>query len=715
MRIGLGIDTGGTCTDAVLYDFDSREVLASAKAVTTREDLTIGILAAIDSLPPALLPGIVRVALSTTLATNACVENKGGRAKLLMMNAYRKVVADTGHRYGLPPLDEIAFLNGEQPSEASWESFFRQYADWARDAESIGVVELDAGLNGAALEKEAKARLQEQVGVPVIGSHELFAEPNVLQRGAGTLLNARLMPVIGGFLDAVRKALSVRGIIAPVVIVRSDGTLMSESFTGVRPVETLLCGPAASVMGGMALSGTPDCLIVDMGGTTTDMAVVRNGVPLKARDGVRIGKWKTYVKGVYIDTFGLGGDSEIRQTQHGALHLDSSRVMPLCMAAFRWPEVVDRLRRLLREKSRHTLPLQSFFALQKGCPSSKRAASGDPAGDSPEARQALSRVSFTEREIAFCKALAEGPLIWEDAAAAIGVDPYNLDMRRLEREGVVIRCGLTPTDLMHVRGEFAKYNRDASELGLHFVAASVDMQPEEMALEVTDRIQKSIYVHLVRLLLEEADPWYRRHGLGQGLERLIASHWDAFSDRGKAAASIPDEPNQLLDWQKGAAPEKDPESEAARRLLQFGIRTPASLVAIGAPTHLFLPKVAAALGTTCVLPEHAGVANALGAIISHVAADATVEIRLEGGPGGIAGFRVRGFTDTPLIESREEALAHARSEAEREACLEARRRGAEGELTVTVVSTTDVARAKGGIPIELGMSVTATAVGGMGL
>jgi hypothetical protein len=375
--------------------------------------------------------------------------------------------------------------------------------------------------------------LGERVSRPVIAGHELFDEPNVLQRGAGTLLNARLIPVIGEFLQSVKEALSVRGIHAPVVIVRSDGTLMSESFTGVRPVETLLCGPAASVMGGMALADAPDCLIVDMGGTTTDMAVVRNGVPLKARDGVRIGKWKTYVKGVYIDTFGLGGDSEIRQTQHGVLHLDSARVVPLCMAAARWPSVVPRLSRLVSEKSRHTLPLHTFFVLVKDA-----------------ARQTHSFDRYTPAERAFCSALADGPLIWTDAAAAIGVDPYNLDMKRLEREGVVIRSGLTPTDLMHVRGEFTRYDRDASQLGLQFVARSCDMAPEEMIAAVYNRIQKTMYVRLVRLLLEESDPWYRSHGLGQGLERLIEARWDALQANDAGPEPMRQPGNPLLEWQK---------------------------------------------------------------------------------------------------------------------------------------------------------------------
>lgn len=738
MKIGLGIDTGGTCTDAVLYDFEQNRVLASAKAITTKEDLSIGILNAIDCLPPAYLPEIVRVALSTTLATNACVENKGGRAKLLLMNAYRKVVADAGKHYGLPAMEDIRFLDLEPPEDNEtaleadspgmeepdsgsesqngkglqsnpddWHAFFNKNDDWFRDAEAMGIVELNASLNGAILEKTAKANIAGAFGIPAIGGYELFSEPNVLQRGAGTLLNARLMPVIGGFLTSVKQALVQRGISAPVVIVRSDGTLMSETFTGVRPVETLLCGPAASVMGGLALSGAADSLIVDMGGTTTDMAIIRNGVPLKAEDGIRIGKWKTYVKGVYIDTFGLGGDSAIRHTQHGQLHLDATRIMPLSMLADRWPGVVGKLESLLAMKYRHTLPLHEFFVLVR---------------DISRLPDAATR--YTEREIAFCHALDNGPLIWMDAAAAIGVDMYNLNMARLEREGIVMRCGLTPTDLMHVRGEFTRYNREAAVLGLRFVAACTEMEPVQLVDRIYDRIKKTLYVHLVRLLLEETDPHYRKHGLGTGLERLIAAQWDAFSaisvQKGESdyqirihdqtgSASVKTPANPLTEWQK-AKPKK--EMPPVFGLLDIEIRTPAVLVAIGAPTHIFLPDVARALGTTCILPEHAGVANALGAVIAHVSAEVRVEIRLEGGPGGFAGYRVRGFQGSRLIVNRDEAVAFARVDAEAEAAAEALRRGAVGELTVSSGVVTQAAEARGGARIELGITVTATAVGG---
>ena len=83
--LGIGIDTGGTCTDAVIYDFDSRQILAGGKTRTTRDHLETGIAAALDALPQELLERCEMIALSTTLATNACVENKGARAKLLML------------------------------------------------------------------------------------------------------------------------------------------------------------------------------------------------------------------------------------------------------------------------------------------------------------------------------------------------------------------------------------------------------------------------------------------------------------------------------------------------------------------------------------------------------------------------------------------------------------------------------------------------------
>ena len=106
-KLGIGIDTGGTYTDAVMYDFTEKKVVAAAKALTTRQDLSIGILEALVQLPENALNQAELISLSTTLATNACVEERGGRAKLIFLGGYENVINEFGAKYGLPQADEI--------------------------------------------------------------------------------------------------------------------------------------------------------------------------------------------------------------------------------------------------------------------------------------------------------------------------------------------------------------------------------------------------------------------------------------------------------------------------------------------------------------------------------------------------------------------------------------------------------------------------------
>ena len=109
--IGIGIDTGGTYTDAVIYNFETKEVIASAKSLTTKRYLTEGIRNTLDLLPAEELAKAEFLSLSTTLATNACVEEIGGRAKLVFIGVERKTVEEFYQSYGLPHPDEICFLD----------------------------------------------------------------------------------------------------------------------------------------------------------------------------------------------------------------------------------------------------------------------------------------------------------------------------------------------------------------------------------------------------------------------------------------------------------------------------------------------------------------------------------------------------------------------------------------------------------------------------
>ena len=669
MKIGIGIDTGGTYTDAVAYDFQSGSILGSAKSLTTKEDLTVGILSALDGLPVDLLKQAELVSLSTTLATNACVEDKGGKAKLVFFGGDKKIIAENGGKYGLPHIDDIYIQEsytdfwGGTEREPDWELFAGNLESF-RDFDGVGIIEMNAMKNGAAVEKKAKRIFTERHDIPVICSHELFSELNCLQRGSSTLLNAGLFPVIKEFLDAIKAAVKERGINAAVVIVRSDGSLMSEEFAAVRPVETLLCGPAASVIGStQLLAGEANCVIIDMGGTTTDIALVRDNMPVTAVDGVSIGKWKTFVNGLYVKTFGLGGDSAVHHSDNGLI-LEEYRVVPLCIAAEKYPVIINNLRELLANTgNKHMKYLHEHYILVKDISASSR---------------------YTQEERAFCNALKDKPLILKEAAAAVGKDIYTLNVSRLLKEGVVQVCGLTPTDIMHIKGDFSKYSDsiEASVLGAKFAAFNLDISIDKLCELVYDEIKRRIYLNVVKVTLENKDPYYMKNGVGKEVERFINDSYET-AKSGK----------------KGG-------------LVSAVFETGFTLAGIGAPIHIFLDDVAKMLGTKAVIPKYSEVANALGAVAGNVCASYTVEIKPNHSPGGITGYTVFG-NEVQTFDNLADAEEFAESEAREGAYNEALKRGAQGEITVTCGINMHTAPGRSVI-VHLNTSVTAQAVGAIG-
>ncbi len=676
-KIALGIDTGGTYTDAVIYDFAAREILAVSKALTTKADLSVGILEALDALPEEMLRKTQLISLSTTLATNACVEDRGGNAKLVFFGGDANVINESGQKYGLSPADQIYIqdsytaFSGKSEREPDWDVFEAAVKTEFEGLDGAGIIEMNAMKNSASVEKKAKQIFERHHDMPVICGHELSSELNCLQRGASTLLNARLFPVIKEFVTAIKTALNKRRINAEVVIVRSDGTLMSEDFAMLRPVETLLCGPAASVIGGAWLtagtephSNARNTVVVDMGGTTTDIAIVCNDEPVRVMDGVSIGKWKTFVNGLYIKTVGLGGDSAVHYADR-KLILEDYRVMPLCIAAQKYPYITENLKRLNDQILAHTKFLHEHFILIKDVLTDERIAS-----------------RYTEDERALCVALKDGPLILRDAAAAVkGKDIYNLNVTRLIKEGIIQVCGLTPTDIMHIKGDFTRYSAEASKLAAHFVAANLGLTVDELCDQIYDEMKKRLYMTIVSALLENKVKRYKRNGISQEVKQFIAEAYEA----SKSA------------------------SGASDAMLSMMFATDFSLVGIGAPIHIFLKDVAKMLGTEAVIPKYFEVANALGAVVGNVTVEYTVEIEPETNAGGITGYTVFGYTQTRTFESLIEAMEFAKDEAKRGALEEAERRGATGEVNVTCRSNDETAQSRDG-NIYMGTRVIARAI-----
>lgn len=660
MKYGIGIDTGGTYTDAVIFDFENKEIISSAKSLTTKSDLSIGIKNAIDGLDASLTKKAEIVALSTTLATNACVENKGGRAKLIFMGVDRGVVERLGGISGLTDFDQMYFLDsettitGEIIKEPDWDKFISDAAPWLSDAEALAIVEVHAMKNGGILEKKAKKLINDHFNLPSVCGYELFSDLNSIIRGASVLLNGRLIPVLAEFLDSIKSSLSERGITAPVAIVRSDGSLMSEEFTGVRPVETVLCGPAASIIGGMYLSETDNAVIADMGGTTTDIAIVRNGRPIMAKGGINIGSWRTFVKGFFVETFGLGGDSAVRYDKTGLMYVDSVRVVPLCTAAADHPEMKERLKRLLIETHSHTRFAHEFYILIKDIEDS---------------------TIHTETEKKFCRALKNGPLILADAAAVIDADIYTINVERLEREGIVMRCGLTPTDIMHIKGDFSSFDTEASLLGAEFVANSCGTTVRALCEDVYDKVKRKMYVNIACILLRQELP--HNAEITDETKALLERAWDMSQGRGNDNISL-------------------------------GFKTNATLVGVGAPIHIFLPDVAKAMGTDCIVPPHAGVINALGAVTCNINVVQIIKISPTIDQSGLLVYAPE---KTVFFEIMEDAVRFAKAEAEKAAIKEARLRGATGAINVKVEENPHVIRNGVGVEYMVENSVVATVTG----
>ncbi len=672
MKIGIGIDTGGTYTDAVIYQFETKQVLSSAKALTTKNDLSVGIVNALKKLDRELLPLAEVAALSTTLATNACVEGKGGRAKLLFLGLDDDTLRRVGGKYGLDGSDEVhaypgaGSFDGQVLPSPDWERITAEAKEWLADADGLGIVELYAMNNGAVAEREARERLGALRDLPTVCSSELFSGLNSVQRGSGTLLNAKLVPIIREFMDAVTRAFRELGITAPVVVVRSDGSLMSESFSRLRPVETILCGPAASVLGGVELAGRRDSVIVDMGGTTTDVSLVKAGRPVRVRSGIQIGAWRTFVRGVQIDTFGLGGDSAVR-LKGSDFELCTDRVLPLSLLGKEHPEIIPVLQRLLDSKDIHTRPIHEFYTLVRDI------------SDQP---------GYTAEEKAFCRALKDGPLDIRSAAAAVGTDIYWLKVDRLEAEGVVLRSGLTPTDFMHLTGDFDAYDPAAAEIAAYYLLRCMhrkltDAELRKLCAEVYERVKKKLYCSLTRILLMDRYPDLREEGLGPQLEKIIARRWEELK-AGRPAPGF-----------------FDPD-----------FTTTAALVGIGAPIHIFLPDVARALGAECIIPPNAGVANAVGAVVGNISAEAEVELRPNHTADGIHGYFVCASDRQELIRERPRAAERCRELARELAEEEARKRGVVGDIRITVEAVDRVSTDSKGLSIDLGTRFIATAIGG---
>ncbi|MEK9745144.1 MAG: hydantoinase/oxoprolinase family protein, partial [Candidatus Puniceispirillum sp.] len=357
MTLVIGLDTGGTYTDAALLDTDNGTILATAKALTTRDNLADGLGAAITALLDnfsGAAADIGLVTLSTTLATNAVVEGVGGRVGLFMIGFDRSALdrADLARAIGQDP---VHFIDGGHNADGSaakaldMTAVERLATDLKNEVSAFAIAGHFATRNPVH-ETATRDAVRRLTGLPVTCSHELSSSLGGPRRALTAVLNARLVNLLERLIAGTQAIVTGTGLCCPLMVVKGDGSLLEADFARNRPVETVLSGPAASLSGAAFLAGATSAIIADIGGTTTDIAILNQGAPRLKADGAHIGGWQTMVEAADIRTTGLGGDSEVQPIQRGragGLTLGPRRAVPLSLMAQSWPAIKTHLARQL--------------------------------------------------------------------------------------------------------------------------------------------------------------------------------------------------------------------------------------------------------------------------------------------------------------------------------------------------------------------------------
>ena len=448
----LGIDTGGTYTDAVIYDPRTDRILAKAKALTTREDLSVGIGNCLRLLDQTLFDGLCQVNLSTTLATNAIVEKRGSPIALFLLGDRPK--GDLPAEYQVQ-IEGLFDIRGRQVLPLDEKAVMTALE---RIRGNVGAVAVSgfASVRNHLHEQRVKTLIRKHSDLPVVCAHELSTRLGYYDRTVTAVLNARLLSVVFELIQAVRAVLLEYQLELPLMIVTGNGSLVSEKVALERPIETVLSGPAASISGAIHLSGQTDGLVVDMGGTTTDIARLQNGKVKMDPQGAVVGGYRLHINAAEIRTYGLGGDSWIR-LQDGRILVGPRRVYPMCRAVAQWPALLEEMCQAIPviRQAENAVDLLDGFSLYL---------TEHLAEPTPQQRRILAY-------------LQNAPHLICSIAAQLGDAFDRRQLLELEERDVIKRIAFTPTDVLHVDGSMCLWDQEASRLMAQEMARQMNISP----------------------------------------------------------------------------------------------------------------------------------------------------------------------------------------------------------------------------------------------
>ncbi|MBA7552305.1 hypothetical protein ES705_44863 [subsurface metagenome] len=388
------------------------------------------------------------------------------------------------------------------------------------------------------------------------------------------------------------------------MVVKGDGSLISEKAAKEKPVETILSGPAASIVGARALSAVHNGLVVDMGGTTTDIAVLKDGKPAIKEEGAQVGGWLTRVKAAEITTIGLGGDSFIQVSKDRVLSIGPQKVFPLSWIVSEYHHLLDELNSIAQAIY---FPLNSqptcIFVFIK-----------EPAD-----------IVLTDTERQILELIREKPHSLYYISRKLEKDVNILGWERLVKIGSIHRANLTPTDILHVVNSFNRWNKEAASLGVNIMSKRFNTSIEKFI----NTVLNDFYYKLFKLIIEKI----------------------VYHKMGRVILKDSEESNYLLSrmfYNKELKGDDD---------IEFSVRVNIPVVAVGAPAAAYFPDVVKLLHGDLLLPPDADVANAVGTVNGKVVERVKILIK----PGESGGYFVYTPEERKMFMDFDESIEYCES------------------------------------------------------
>jgi N-methylhydantoinase A/oxoprolinase/acetone carboxylase beta subunit len=541
MQYSMGIDAGGTYTDSIIIRDSDGKVMDSNKALTTYPDLLAGIKNSIDGLDETYLKDVKMVSVSTTLATNTILEKNGYPVGLILVGDYEipenmhvefHTVIKGGHdHHGA----ELVSLDME-----ALEAFVHR----VKDNVSAFAVSSYFSIRNPVHELAIKTRIQELTGLPVVCGHELSLDLGAYERGITAYLNAQLIPIANQFIRSIKEEISWRGMNARLLMLKCDGSVVGINEALEKPIESIFSGPAASLVGASYLSGLETCAVIDVGGTSTDVSMLENGLPELCAEGAIVGGWQTKVKAIRMETSAMGGDSHI-WVRNLKINIGPRRVIPLCVAAVKYPGFLEALRKGRIPGAMHleeNMQPTKFF-IKTGVEAS---------GLGKLEKELFDRIKNFPTSL--------NDIFWETQKT---LSPGLLDS--LIRKRLIQAIGFTPTDALHVLGEYTAWDREASKVGAKLLERYTQIDHIKLCKQIKNDVAGNMALDLVSFILKDVP--------SREIEKILLSD----------------------------------------RFMQFRMKTP--VVLIGGPVVSYIEELKQILDADIIVPEYSEVGNAVGAVM----------------------------------------------------------------------------------------------------